>query len=274
MLAADLAPALAAVGHEVFVRPKSDLDVTREEDVARAFQDVRPEVVVNCAAYTKVDACETEPLSHEVKAGGPRRLARWCARAGSQLVQVSTDFVFDGGKREPYREDDPAGPLSAYGRGKREGEVAALELPNGLVVRSSWLFGNAGWNFVEAILKQADAGTAPLSVVDDQRGKPTGTPDLAEAIVSLLEVSAVGVYHFANAGETSWFGFAREILDLAGHSETALEPTDTATLGRPAKRPAYSVLDTAKYQRVVGAPIRHHREALVAYLARRSAARA
>jgi dTDP-4-dehydrorhamnose reductase len=274
MLARDLAPALAAVGHEVFSRPKSDLDITLEEDGARAFRELRPEAVVNCAAYTKVDACESDPRAQEVNAGGAQRLARWCERAGIPLVEISTDFVFDGEKREPYREDDLAAPISAYGRGKREGEEAALALPNGLVIRSSWLFGNAGWNFVEAILKQVEEGQMPLRVVDDQRGRPTGTPDLAEAIVALLEASAVGVYHFANAGEASWYEFAREILALSGREDVALVPIDSAVLARPAKRPAYSVLDTSKYERVTGARVRHYREALVAYLARRSAARA
>ncbi|HEY7370168.1 MAG TPA: dTDP-4-dehydrorhamnose reductase [Thermoanaerobaculia bacterium] len=274
MLARDLAPALAAAGHEVFARPKSDLDVTREEDVARAFRELRPEAVVNCAAFTKVDACETEPAAREINAGGPQRLARWCARAGVPLAEISTDFVFDGEKREPYREEDPPAPISEYGRGKREGEEAVLGLPNGLVIRSSWLFGNAGWNFVEAILKQVHEGKSTLRVVRDQLGKPTGTPDLAEAIVALLEASAVGVFHFANAGEVSWYDFAREILELSGRDDVAIEPIDSASLGRPAKRPAYSVLDTSKYERVTGARVRHHRDALVAYLARRGAARA
>jgi dTDP-4-dehydrorhamnose reductase len=269
MLAMDLAPILAAGGLEVFGRPRSDLDVTDERDIARAFHDVKPDVVVNCAALTRVDACEGDPRAIEVNAGGVERLARHCIRSGAQLVQVSTDFVFDGAKRSPYTEEDAPAPLSAYGRSKRFGEEAALRVPNGLVVRASWLFGTGGWNFVEAILKQAGEGKLRLSVVADQRGRPTATTDLSEAILALLQGGALGTYHFANRGEASWYEFARDILRMAGRGDVAVDPTDAATLGRPARRPAYSVLDTSKYERVTGRPIRHYTEALAEYLSRR-----
>jgi dTDP-4-dehydrorhamnose reductase len=269
MLAMDLAPTLAAAGLEVFGRPRSDLDVTDEGDVARAFHELRPDVVVNCAGYTRVDACENDPRAFEVNAGGVERLARHCIRHGAQLVQISTDFVFDGSKRSPYTEDDATAPISAYGRSKRAGEEAALTVPTGLVVRASWLFGTSGWNFVEAILSQVEAGKSRLSVVADQRGRPTATVDLSGAILALLQGGAVGTYHFANRGEVSWYEFARTILDLAGRGGIAADPTDSATLARPAARPAYSVLDTTKYERVTGRRIRHFTEALSEYLARR-----
>jgi dTDP-4-dehydrorhamnose reductase len=142
-------------------------------------------------------------------------------------------------------------------------------VPSGLVVRSSWLFGPAGWNFIEAILKQAEAGRSTISVVNDQIGRPTATPDLAEAILALIEAWAVGIYHFANQGEVTWFDFAREILDLSGHEDVEVKPIDSVTLGRPARRPAYSVLDTSRYEKVTARPVRHYRDGLVEYLARR-----
>ena len=270
MLGSDLVPVLAGAGHDVFARPRSDLDITKEKDVALAFREIRPHVVVNCAAFTRVDDCESEPRALEVNARGVHRLAEHSVRHAAQLVQISTDFVFDGEKREPYCEEDATNPLSAYGRGKRQGEEAALRVPSGLVVRSSWLFGPAGWNFIEAILKQVEAGRRKLTVVNDQTGRPTATSDLSEAILALIEAGAVGIYHFANRGEVTWFDFAREILVLSERGDVEVEPIGSETLGRPARRPPYSVLDISRYERVTGRPVRHHREALVEYLARRA----
>jgi dTDP-4-dehydrorhamnose reductase len=269
MLGSDLAPVLAGAGHDVFARPRADLDITREAEVARAFRDLEPHVVVNCAAFTRVDDCESSGRARDVNARGVGILADQCLRRDAHLVQISTDFVFDGSKRSPYTEEDLPNPLSAYGASKLEGEAAALRVPSGLVVRSSWLFGPAGWNFIEAILKQAEAGRSTISVVNDQIGRPTATPDLAEAILALIEAWAVGIYHFANQGEVTWFDFAREILDLSGHEDVEVKPIDSVTLGRPARRPAYSVLDTSRYEKVTARPVRHYRDGLVEYLARR-----
>ena len=270
MLGRDLVVVLAGAGCEVFARTKADLDITAEEDVARAFRDVRPEIAVNCAAYTKVDECETDPRAREVNAGGVRVLADACRRHGAQLVHLSTDFVFAGDKTAPYLEGDATGPLSAYGRGKLQGEEAALSVPTGLVVRSSWLFGLHGRNFVEAILKQVETGKRELTVVNDQRGRPTATTDLAEAILALLEAGAVGVFHFANRGEATWLDFAQDILLLSGHGDVAIRPTTSEALARPARRPAYSVLGTGKYEAVTGRTVRHYREPLIEHLAVRS----
>jgi dTDP-4-dehydrorhamnose reductase len=270
MLGSDLAPLLAAAGLEVFARPHEDLDLTRPRQVARAFADLRPEIVVNCAAFTKVDAAETDPRNFEVNALAVETLARHCERTSARLVQISTDFVFDGEKRTPYCEDDPVAPLCAYGRSKLAGEEAALEIPSSLVVRASWLFGRGGWNFIEAILKQVEEGAGELTVVADQRGRPTATTDLSEAVLALLEAGAAGVYHFANRGERSWFEYAGEILALAGYRGVAVRPSATEALSRPARRPAYSVLDTGKYERVTGRTIRHFREPLAEYLASRA----
>jgi dTDP-4-dehydrorhamnose reductase len=269
MLASDLAPTLAAAGYEMYPRPRADLDVTDAADVARAFRDVRPQVVVNCAAFTRVDACESDPRARAVNAEAVDILAAECALRGARLVQISTDFVFDGKKAEPYVETDETAPLSAYGRDKRAGEEAALRLPGSLVVRASWLFGRGGWNFIEAILKQAEQGKREITVVDDQQGRPTSTTDLSEAIRALLLSGATGLFHFANRGAVTWFEYAVEILNVAGRSDVLVAPTTSAALARPAVRPAYSVLDTSKYESRVGQPIRHFREPLVEYLAGR-----
>ena len=269
MLASDLAPILAGAGFDVYPRPRADLDVTDPADVARAFRDVRPQVVVNCAAFTRVDACETDPRARAVNAEAVDILASQCGLHGTRLVQISTDFVFDGSRSEPYRETDEPAPLSAYGRDKRAGEEAALRLPGSLVVRASWLFGRGGWNFVEAILKQAEQGKREITVVDDQRGRPTSTTDLSEAIRALLSSGATGIFHFANRGAVTWFEYAVEILSIAGRADVRVTPTTSAALARPAVRPAYSVLDTAKYEGRVTQPIRHFREPLVEYLAGR-----
>lgn len=270
MLGRDVVPVLAGAGCQVFARPRAELDITSADQVDRTLREIRPEIVVNCAADTRVDACETDPRSAEVNAGGVRLLADACRRQGCQLVQISTDFVFGGDKGAPYLETDRTGPLSAYGRGKLEGEEAALSVPTGLVVRSSWLFGRGGGNFVEAILKQVDSGKRVLTVVTDQRGRPTSTLDLAEAVLALLEAGAVGIFHFANGGEATWFDFAQDILLLSGHADVALHPTTSAELARPALRPAYSVLATEKYEKVTGREIRHYREPLAEYLAARA----
>jgi len=270
MLGSDLVFLLTAAGYDVLARPRADLDIADSGAVARALRELRPDVLVNCAAFTKVDDCESDPRAFQVNAEAVANLADACGHVGAQLVQISTDFVFDGARQEPYREDDPVNPASAYGRSKRAGEEEALRLPGSLVVRASWLFGRSGWNFVEAILKQVETGKTRLSVVVDQVGRPTSTTDLSEGVLALLEAGASGVYHFANRGEVSWNEFAREILWLAGRSDVAVDPTTAEALARPAPRPAYSVLDTGKYERLTGRPIRHFRDPLAEYLARRA----
>jgi dTDP-4-dehydrorhamnose reductase len=270
MLGSDLGPALSAAGHEVYARSRVDLDVTDAADVLRAVRELGPDALVNCAAFTKVDDCETDARAFAVNAAAVGHLADACGRFGAQLVQISTDFVFDGEKGSPYVEDDAPRPLSAYGKSKRAGEEEALRLEGSLVVRASWLFGRSGWNFIEAILKQAEAGRKSLAVVTDQIGRPTSTTDLSEGIAALLDAGASGIYHFANRGEVSWNEFAREILWRAGLRDVDVVPTTSEALGRPAPRPAYSVLDTGKYERVTGRPIRSFREPLADYLVRRA----
>lgn len=249
----------------------SELDVADESAVAAALDEgPRPDVLVNAAAFTKVDRCETEPaLAERVNAVAPGILARLAGERGARLVHVSTDYVFDGRARRPYREDDPPAPLGVYGRSKLAGERAVHEaLPEALVVRTSWVFGR-GRNFVAAILEKGRAaaagGAGPLRVVDDQRGRPTSAWDLAEGLAALVERGATGLYHLANRGEATWWDVARAALDLAGLRDVEVEPIATASLGLAAPRPAWSVLDLGRAEKA-GVVLRPWREALAAHI--------
>lgn len=229
-----------------------DLDIRRGEQVLETLRRLRPSTVVNVAAYTDVDGCETNTdEAMAVNTEGPGNIARACAEINAVCVHLGTDFIFDGAAGRPYQVDDKANPLSVYGRSKWEGEqrVRASGCDH-LVVRTSWLFGLHGRHFVEAILRQAKAG-APLSVVSDQVGCPTLASDLADALVRLLDVKARGTVHFANTGQCSWFEFAREILRQAG-LDAEVKPICSRELGRAARRPTYSVLDSAKYTELTG----------------------
>ena len=272
MLARDLRAVLAArTGEFQVVAPAhGQLDVTNADHVRGVMASFRPAIVFNCAAFTKVDLCETDPGARAVNADAVATIAGACAKAGARLVHVSTDFVFDGTKGTPYVEEDRPAPLSAYGRTKREGEERALEAPGALVVRASWLFGSHGPNFVEAMLKQAESGKKEVRVVSDQVGRPTATTDLAEALLALADANAAGIVHYANRGEVSWNEFAREIYRRAGFADVEVRPITSAELDRPAVRPAYSVLSTEKYERLTGKTPRDFREPLAEYLGRRA----
>jgi dTDP-4-dehydrorhamnose reductase len=202
------------------------------------------DVVINAAAYTAVDEAEThEEEAHAVNAVGAENAARAAADAGAAFVQLSTDYVFDGSAIEPYREDAPRTPMSAYGRTKAEGEERVLAAhPSPYIVRTAWLYGAAGRNFPRTMLSLA-AERDTVSVVTDQVGQPTWTADLAELIATLLEVRpASGVYHATNSGKTTWFGFARAVFERAGLDPDRVQPTDSGEFVRPAPRPAFSVL--------------------------------
>ncbi len=247
----------------------AECDVTRPEDVRRTIGGFRPDIVVHCAAYTAVDRAEAEEAgAMGVNADGTRNVARECRARGALLVTYGSDYVFDGTSTRPYVEDDAAHPLSAYGRSKWAAEEALrAEAPDHLLVRTQWLFGPHGRNFVFAILDRARRGE-PLRVVSDQRGSPTYARDLAEATRRLVDAGARGTFHFSNEGETSWWEYAAFVLERACPEAVAPTPCRTADLAYPAPRPAYSVLSKEKYRRVTGVSPRPWRGAVLDFLGR------
>jgi len=261
MLGTDVVLALA--GREVTALDRSQLDITDAAAVDAAVAD--HDVVINAAAYTRVDDAEThESEAGEINATGAGLLASAAQRSGARLVQVSTDYVFDGTARVPYAEDAPRHPVSAYGRTKAKGEELVLAAhPGGtLIVRTAWLYGAHGPNFAKTMRRLA-AERETLAVVDDQVGQPTWTLDLARGIVELLDVEApAGIYHCTNSGQASWCDFARAVFAEAGLDPERITPTDSALFPRPAPRPAYSVLGHATWKRAGLAPLRDWREAL------------
>jgi dTDP-4-dehydrorhamnose reductase len=250
---------------ELFVGDLPDIDITSELSIASTFASISPDVVINCAAWTAVDAAEEkESSAFTVNAEGPAILATYCARAGARLVQISTDYVFEGNASEPYREDSQPGPITAYGRTKLSGENFVRELlpDNHLVIRTAWLYSPTGHNFVKTIVKaQRDRET--LSVVTDQIGQPTCASDLADQIVTLLDTySGSGIFHGTNSGVTSWFEFARAIMTEIGEDPERILPTDSSSYVQLAPRPAYSVLGHQAWASVGMAPMRDWRAAL------------
>lgn len=245
-----------------------EFDITDAAAVAEAVARARPDAIVNCAAFTAVDAAEEdEARATEVNGVAVGHLAVASDEAGALLVQVSTDYVFDGTSRRPYREDDPPRPASAYGRSKLVGEASAARARRHLIVRTAWLFGD-GHNFVEAIVGQVARGAASLRVVADQVGCPTYAEDLAAAILGLVGADAGGVFHAVNRGAVSWHGFAVEIVAQLG-SHIPVAPISTAETGRRAPRPAYGVLDTARLESLLGEPLPPWQDALRRYLSSR-----
>ena len=269
MLGKDLLARLAADGVPSVGLTRGDLDITDPEAVHGAVAEHQPDVVVNCAAWTAVDDAETqEAEALRINGDGPRHLAAACAKTGARLLQVSTDYVFAGDGAAPYAEDDPTAPRSAYGRTKLAGEQAVLTaLPDaGHVVRTAWLYGAGGGNFVRTMIK-LEGVKDTLDVVDDQRGQPTWTVDLADRLVrlgrsALAGTAPAGIYHGTSGGETTWFGLTREIFRLLGADPERVRPTTSAAYVRPAPRPAYSVLGHDRWAAAGIEPIRDWREAL------------
>jgi dTDP-4-dehydrorhamnose reductase len=269
MLASDVVRAAEAVNHEVEALAHADLDVTDAAAAASAIAAARADAVVNCAAYTDVDGAESDlEQAMKVNAEGAAAVAAAAEAAGATVVYPSTDYVFDGAKLAPYVESDEPRPLSVYAQSKLAGERVTVEAnPRHFVVRSAWLFGVAGGNFVDTMLRLGkDHGE--VLVVRDQVGSPTYTEHLAEAVVRLVDTDAYGVHHLAGTGECSWYDFAAEIFSQAGVECRVLSCT-TEELGRPAPRPAYSALASER----PGALLLPEWEAgLAAYLEQRAAA--
>ncbi|HLY34433.1 MAG TPA: dTDP-4-dehydrorhamnose reductase, partial [Jatrophihabitantaceae bacterium] len=247
-----------------------DLDITDAAAVDATVQDFAPDVLVNAAAYTAVDAAEeNEDLAYRINATGPAHLAAAMARAGGRLVHVSTDYVFSGDATVPYEVTDLPDPNSAYGRTKLAGELAVRELhpADSYVVRTAWVYGATGNNFVKTMAR-LERERETVSVVDDQRGSPTWSADLARALVELARSSApAGTYHCTGSGDTTWFGFTRAIFEELGADHARVQPTTTDAFPRPARRPAYSVLSDAAWRGAGLAPMPHWRDALHAAFA-------
>ncbi len=271
MLARDVLRRLAADGVRAVAADRGALDVTDPRSVRAALAAHHPAVVVNCAAWTAVDdAEEHEDRALAVNGAGPRHLAEACRGSSTVLLHVSTDYVFAGDAAEPYAEDAPTGPRGAYGRTKLVGERAVLTtLPDtGYVVRTAWLYGAGGGNFVRTLIR-LEGERDRLDVVDDQWGQPTWSADLADRLVDLghgaLAGSAPpGVYHGSSSGATSWWGLAQEIFRLLGTDPRRVRATTSAAFARPAPRPAYSVLGHRRWQDAGLPPLRDWRAALAA----------
>ncbi|MFE3030467.1 dTDP-4-dehydrorhamnose reductase [Streptomyces canus] len=267
MLGQDVLARLAQAGERYVALDRKALDLTDADAVSAALEEHRPAVVVNCAAWTAVDDAETrEDEALAINGDGPRHLAEACARTGAVLLHVSTDYVFAGDAQEPYAEDAPTAPRSAYGRTKLAGEKAVLANERGYVVRTAWLYGTGGPNFVKTMIK-LEGVKDTLDVVDDQRGQPTWSADLAGLLVelglgALAGTAPAGVYHGTSSGETTWHGFTQEIFRLLGADPNRVRPTTSDAFVRPAPRPAYSVLGHGRFAEAGIEPLRDWRTAL------------
>jgi dTDP-4-dehydrorhamnose reductase len=268
MLGLDLTDALSQ-RYEVYGRDIDDFDITREKETMDAIIGIRPDIVIHAAAYTDVDGSESHiDVANSVNGGGTKNVASACNELGSKMVYISTDYVFDGTKSGAYSEEDPPCPINAYGRSKLEGERWVRTLVDQFViVRTAWLFGRGGNNFVKSILKLAREKGA-LSVVNDQIGSPTYAVDLSRAIYGLTEKECQGIYHITNGGTCSWYEYAQEILAMSGLGKISVHPISSHQLNRAAKRPCNSVLDRGKFERETGYRMRPWREALRDYLKR------
>ena len=271
-LGVDVVEHARSIGDEVVAVAKADLDITDADAVRRLLETVHPDAVINTAAYTAVDACETnEAVAYAVNADAVGHLSAACDLVGAHLVHVSTDYVFDGLLDRPYREDDRTNPQSVYGRSKLAGEIAAG--PGAAIARTSWVCGEHGNNMVKLVLRLAGDPEQALAFVDDQRGKPTFTADLAPALRQLAGDRRAGTFHVTNQGAVSWYEFVREILGAAGHDPDRVRPIATADLDppRPAPRPANSVLDDVAWRAAGYEALRDFREPLTELVARLTA---
>ncbi len=239
--------------HEVIGMDREEIDITRAFECRNAVADTRPDLVINAAAYTNVDGCETaKDECFAVNAEAVKNIAEACRDRSIPIVHYSTDYVFDGNGTRPYLEDDPCNPINTYGASKLTGEHHLRRITdNHLIIRTAWLYGAKGKNFVQAILEKARA-TGKLTVVDDQTGSPTCTRDLAAATELLVDKNARGIFHVTNRGWCTWFDFARKILQEARLETVELLPIKTSELVRAAKRPAYSVMSGQKFITVTG----------------------
>ena len=253
--------------HEIIGLDKDEIDITSMSACEKAIKENAPDIVINAAAYTDVDGCESaKDECFAVNAGAVKNIAESCREKNIRIIHFSTDYVFDGESNEPYKEDHPCNPINVYGASKLAGENYLQSFTNNyIIIRTEWLYGKNGKNFVRTILEKAKT-TNKLEVVDDQIGSPTYTRDLAAAVDLLIERNITGIFHITNRGSCSWFQFARKILQEAGITEVQVLPIKSEKLQRQAKRPPYSVLSMQKFIAATGKTMQPWQLALQDYL--------
>ena len=269
MLGRDLMEVLhsSIPGDEVVGWDIEEIDIQKGEDTVTKIEKLRPDIVIHIAAYTDVDGCElNKEKAFAVNAEGTRSVALAASKCHAKMVYLSTDYVFDGDKREPYLENDSPHPLNVYGQSKLKGEqYVQTFVKDFLIIRTQWLYGLFGKNFVASVLRQAREKNT-LSIVDDQTGSPTYTTDLAKAVSVLIQFGARGIFHVANSGLCTWCSFGQTILKFSGVNRVKVIPISSRELGRPATRPSYSVLGCQKLKEETGLTMRPWSEALKDYL--------
>ena len=252
--------------HELILTTSETLDITDKQNTIDFICDAKPDIVINSAAYTDVDGCEeNQDLAYAVNGDGVRNLALACKEVDCALVHISTDYVFDGAARDPIDENGQIGPISVYGKSKLEGEKAIQEiLDKYFIVRTAWLYGINGKNFPKTMLELAK-NHSEITVVYDEVGTPTYTPDLASGISQLIETDYYGIYHLTNSGSCSWCEFARYIFEVA-QSDVKVIPVTASEFARPAPRPSYSVLNNKNWMEKGFKPLRSYKEAIKEYI--------
>ena len=252
--------------HELVLTTSKTLDITDKDKTMEIIKENSPDIVINSAAYTDVDGCETnQDLAYAVNGEGVKNLALACREADCPLVHVSTDYVFDGTAREPIAEDGEIGPISVYGKSKLKGEEAIQEiLDKYFIIRTAWLYGINGKNFPKTMLELAE-NHSEITVVYDEVGTPTYTPDLAYGISQLIETDYYGIYHLTNSGSCSWCEFAKYIFEVADRDVKVI-PVTASEFSRPAPRPSYSVLKNKKWIENGFEPLRDYKDAITEYI--------
>lgn len=265
MLGHDLVEALNG-SHELILTTSKTLDITDEKQVMDTVCENKPDIVINSAAYTNVDGCEENPeLAYSVNGDGVRNLALACRQTDCALVHISTDYIFNGKNTRPWVEDDEIGPISVYGKSKLKGEEAIQEiLDKYFILRTAWLYGINGKNFPKTMLELAE-NHSEITVVYDEVGTPTYTPDLARAISQLIETDYYGIYHLTNSGNCSWCEFARYIFEIA-EKDVKVIPVTASEFARPAPRPSYSVLENKNWVEKGFKPLRDYKDAIKEYI--------
>jgi dTDP-4-dehydrorhamnose reductase len=268
LLGRALVQEMTACGYVLKEVPHAILDLARDQGrLKEMVRNVSPSVIINCAGYNRVDDCESqELLAYSLNANAAGAIARAAREVSARFCHISSDYIFSGQKREEYLEDDAPGPLNIYGKSKLKGEILVREAGGDYcIIRTSWLFGPGGMNFIRKVIEKWREGATELKVVDDQVGRPTFSRDLATALRMAIEDGLRGVYNFCNQGETSWFGLAKEVFDIIGDGPK-LVPVKAVELRVPAQRPGYSSLSTKKIEQAFNRPVRHHQEAVRDYL--------